>query len=344
MSLRGLVTATALSLLSAVVTFTSPSHASEKKVLFVADASSPFSARVRAEIEAMGFVVEQATSLEQGTSAVAAARVLEGSPRRIELWIADTTHHLILRTLVTPGTEDDEASQTVRASEQLRAFFQPLREPTPPAPPPSQPPTQPPIQPPPVVAQPASPPPAQTISPPIVDVPRSKDAPRVVVGAEIAVPFQPGGPGVDLGVRGRWMALAQLGFGGFLDVPVASSTVTGQEGSAALSATLFGAEATYTARPISALAVEASAGLALAWVRTSGFAATGFQGKSADALRGLPIFGLALSPRLAERVHLCLGGHLGFTLSRLDIRFADRPVATWGRPLGVASLGVNLDL
>ena len=108
-------------------------RADTTKVLFIAQRSSPFSARLQAEIEAMGFEIVPARAFDETAPApaVAAVRVIETPPpRRVELWLAaGESGKLSLSTVVQPSEKDDEASQAVRASEQLRAFFQPLREP-----------------------------------------------------------------------------------------------------------------------------------------------------------------------------------------------------------------------
>ncbi|APR87756.1 hypothetical protein A7982_13105 [Minicystis rosea] len=314
-----------------------------RRVLFVAPETTPFAARVRAEIEAMGFDIDPAPILvEDGTTtAVAAARVIESPPRRVELWITDpATGKLTIRAFVMPSADEDEAIQTVRASEQLRAFFQPLQEPkalslaAAPAPVP---------EPPSPAASPSTNPPAAV---PTVMAPPPKPAaagPRFVVGAALAVPFQPGGPGLDLTLSGRWMATDHLGVGALLSVPLAGSTVTSTEGSASMSATLFGASLSWVVDVIPELRLSAQAGPALAWLRTNGFAATPYQGKPSNIAVLLGFIGAEIAPRLTERVHLCFDGQVGVSLPRADIAFAGRTVAAWGRPLGMLSAGASVD-
>jgi hypothetical protein len=328
------------------------------KVLFVAPEPTAFSARVRAEIEAMGFDIEPGSAEIEAISSsgsIAAARVVEHPSRRIELWIVDpATGHLTLRALVLPSPDDDEASQTVRASEQLRAFFQPLRAHAAPlvAPPPvvsvpvasvpvvSVPVVSVPVVSVPVINTPVAKPPVVTSSP----IPAPAPRPRFVVGADLAVPFQPGGPALHLGLKTRWMATEHLGLGGFLSIPVIGSTVKSTEGSASLTAPLLGLDVTAIANPTSRLALSASAGVALAWVRTSGFAEAPYRGQTTGVVSAAPIVGAGMAPRLTERTSLYLDGRVGIALSPVDISFAGRRVATWGRPLGVLAIGVSVDL
>lgn len=319
------------------------------RVLFVAPEPTPFSARVRAEIEAMGFEIEIEIELEPGsdvsatgTTAIAAARVIESPARRIELWIVDgATGRLTQRAVVMPSPDDDEASQTVRASEQLRAFFQPLRARSAPTVAPLPVPTAPIVN-----ARVVAVPIVNTSIPaaPIVNEPPPAPRPRFVVGADLAAAFQPGGPALHLGLKTRWMALEHLGVGGFLSVPLVGSTMKAIEGSASLTAPLAGLDVTVVASPTPRARLTASAGLALAWVRTSGFAEAPYRGTTSGVVAALPIFGAGFAPRLTERTSLYVDGRLGFALSRVDISFAGRPVATWGRPLGMLALGLSVDL
>jgi hypothetical protein len=301
------------------------------RVVLVSASSTPFSARLRAEIEDMGFAVEPAPLLA-GSAApptVAAVQIVDAPPpRRVRLWIAAPgSDHLVLRATVEPSPAGDDATEAVRAAEQLRAFFQPLREPPPPphpspAPPPSP---DPPVAPAPVAPGPRA-------------VPRP-----FTVSVAVAVPLQPGGPGADVALRGRWMATRLFGVGAFAALPVLGSTVKAAEGSASLSAFLFGGDVSVVAHPLPALRVSTHAGLGIAWLRTSGSASAPFRGQAAAATFALPVVGAEIAPRLAGPVRLCFDGQAGFSLPSAEIVFAGRPVATWGRPLGLLSAGASVD-
>ncbi|MEO7330359.1 MAG: hypothetical protein ABI193_17420, partial [Minicystis sp.] len=271
---------------------------------------------------------------------------IERPNRRVELWIADAiTGRLSERAVVLPSPNDDEDSQTVRASEQLRAFFQPLATHLTSAPPP-------PALPSPARALPAivaAPlPPSHSASPVVTAreifpgvVPRRS---RFLVAADLAVPFQPGGLALNLGLCARWKVRDPLALGAFASVPLVSSTLTAAEGSASLSAALFGLDLGLHTRLTPGLRLGASAGLALAWLRTIGVAAPPYAGKASDALFALPIVGAEISPRLHGPVSLVFDARLGVALPRADLVFAGRPVASWGRPLGMIGAGVSVDL
>lgn len=300
-----------------------------RRVVWVTSLVTPFGARVRAEIEDMGFEIEPAPVLPRRAAppAVAAVRVVEDSPpRRVELWIAEAgSGEFVLRATVQPWQEGDEVTETVRAAEQLRALLEPLRERTPAHPL--------------VVDVPPIPTGAEVSTAPVAPAtPR-----RFAVSVSVAVPFQAGGPGVDLGLRGRWMATPVLGVGAFADIPLLGSTLKAAEGAASVSSFLFGGELIVAALPAGRVRVTASPGLAVAWLRTSGTASSPYRGRGVDAAVALPMIGVEVAPRIADRVRLCLDGHAGFSIPRTGIVFAGRAVATWGRPLGLLSAGVGVD-
>lgn len=314
-------------------------HAETRKVLFIVQEPSAFSARLGAEIETMGFEIVPARAFDEPglPPTVAAARVLETPPpRRVELWIAQGPDgRLELSTIVQPSPNDDEASQTVRASEQLRAFFQPLREPAPnqeeqPAPPPTAPPLA----------------PVAPFAPVVVPTDRvPAQAPRrFVASASLAVPVESNGPGVDAWLQGRWLATSRVGIGAALGLPIASSTVRSGINSASLSAALAAAEVSFALIDSSAVQWTANADIAAAWLHTNGAATAPYTSQSDEALVALPLLGTEIAPRLSGRVSLCFGARGGLTLPKPQISFAGRNVASWGRPLGLFSAGLSVDL
>ena len=68
MTIRPRSVATLAAALALVAIAPRPAEAEGPHVLFVASASTPFSARVRAEIEAMGFEVLNADDLAEGSA------------------------------------------------------------------------------------------------------------------------------------------------------------------------------------------------------------------------------------------------------------------------------------
>jgi hypothetical protein len=326
-------------------------HAETRTVLFVVETPTAFSARLRAELEAMGFDITSAPVVDDGVvPVIAAVRVINvPGPRRVEVWIANrSTGRLELSALVQPSPDDDEASQTVRASEQLRAFFQPLREssaataPLPADTATALPPAIPPAEPPPS----ATPPPLAF--PPSTTPPASPSAPveprRFTVAASLALPIDAGGVGVDALIQGRWALTRRLGVGGVFAVPLSGTALRSGANSADVSATFLNAELSITVVESRALRLTGNAGVGVAWLRTRGVATAPYTGKSDDAWVALPLIGIEVAPKLSEWVRLCLGARVGLALPRTDIAFADQSVANWGWPLAVLSAGVSVDL
>lgn len=325
----------------ACVLLSTAAHADTVKILFVAKEVTPFSARVRAEIEAMGFELVDTDVLDaQGRSATrAAAYVIETPPpRRVELWLQDpSSGRLELSTTIAASVSDesaaDDAPETVRASEQLRAFFQPLRvpesaqgEPGPSAP---------------ASAAPAPPPTARVRyelkpAPPAV-------SPRFFGELALAIPLEMNSPGLDAVLRGGWWALPRLSVGGKLGIPLLGSRLESGRNSANISTTLFGAELSLLVVDARALRLIANAGLALAWLRATGQPVAPYTNTPDSAFAALPSLGSELGLILGAHSHLCFGADLGIALPKLEIAFAGKQVATWGRPFGLLFAGVGLD-
>lgn len=330
-------------LICVVCSFVRTARAQGNQVLFLAKERTDFSARVRAEIDAMGFKTVASDELDQHPpfAAVATAYVIETPPpRRIELWLPNpTSGHLELSTTIETSAGEDDASQTVRASEQLRAFFQPLRArilaPTP----------EPPVEAPPAPPPPApAPPPAAPVPPRII---QKLLRPPQRFSAELALglPLEPGGPGLDAVIRGHWVMSRRFGVGAVIAIPVLGSTVhatDGSDNSAAVSATLAGTELSMTVVDWRRLKVLTRGGIALAWVRAVGDATNPYSDKTDSALVGLPFVGAEIGLRLTERFQLCMGGDVGDALPAMQVVFSREPVAKWGRPFGLLTAGLRV--
>jgi hypothetical protein len=346
----------ALALLSCS-SFFHDARADTRTVLFIVQRPSPFSARLQAEIEAMGFEILPAEAFDETAPApaVAAVRVIEmPPPRRVELWLAEgASGKLRLSTVVQPSEKDDEASQAVRASEQLRAFFQPLREPhgksaavspsvpraVPEAPAGTAPASPKHAAPKRAAETPARRPPA----PAFLESERVPRERRLEAAASVAVPLGTGGPGLDALLNARWLLTSRLGVGLALDVPLVKSTLSSGVNSAKVSAALVGAELSVALFDSRSLRLMAIGGVALAWIRTKGDATPPYTSESDDAWAALPLLGAELAPRLSERFYASLAARAGVASPKPDIEFASEPVATWGQPLVLLSAGIGMD-
>jgi hypothetical protein len=139
------------------------------------------------------------------------------------------------------------------------------------------------------------------------------------------------------------MATRVIGMGARVSVPLLGTTLQAAEGRASVAATLFGAEVTAVFLEAPRVRLAANAGVAVAWLRTSGFATAPYIGQADAGVTGLPSLGIEVDPRLGERVHGHLGGDVALALPPADIAFANRKVASWGRPLGICAAGVSVD-
>jgi hypothetical protein len=315
-------------------------HAETKRVLFIVERPTAFSGRLRAEIETMGFEVVPAEASDDPATlgAVAVVRVVDSSfSARVELWTPSGTNSgLSLSTVVQASPNDDPALQAVRASEQLRAFFQPLREHlADPAPAPSA------GVPAPVPV--AAPVPVRALASPSVHPSSHDSAARFALGASLAVPFESGGPGFDVAIDGRWFATPRIGIGGVVVVPVVGSTVRSGANSAALLAALIDAELSVTLLDSRGLRLAASGGAAVVWLRTNGTATLPYTSRSDDAVTAMPLVGFEIAPALSERLRLRLGARVGFALPKANVAFAGERVASWGEPFTLLSAGVTMD-
>ncbi len=338
-------------------------RAEAPRILFVAPAGSRLSARVRAEIHALGFTIEEAGAPggARAASAVATARVIESPPRRIELWTADASRgRLVLREVIELDGDDDWSTAAVRASEQLRAYLEPLRDPDAgrpdatgsahdgaPAAEPAQRSTAPPFD----RAPPAT-------SAPGAAAPRDATGPRAAapasrfsVTAAIAVPVQLGRPGLDVVLRGRWMATRVIGLGGLVALPLAPSNVDTADGLLDIRALVFGAELSALLLDAPRVGLSVSAGFGGAWLRTTGATDAGAPMAASaptmpllnNVVTGLPFLGFEIAPRITARVRLVLAGHLGVSTAQASIVQPGQTAGVWGRPLGLFSLGSSVD-
>jgi len=316
------------------------SSAEPARVLFVTQEQTPFSARIRAEIEAMGLAIVSTNTLDDAQGVDAAANVIESPPpRRVELWLRDErAGRLVLdRVLeaeqmdVEPGSAD--ATSAVRASEQLRAFFQPLREEgaatelMPPRPPP-----------PPLKARPAR----QAAARPPMSPAASAEEGRFFQELAAAVPLQPGSPGLDLLFRARLRFGSTYALGAKLVLPVMRSTVSSGANAAEVSASLVGLEASARFITTALATLDAHAAVSLLWLSASGRAQAPYTDRVDSKIAALPSLGSELGFRLSKHVRLCLGAELGFALPKLELAFAGQSVATWGRPFALLSLGLGV--
>jgi hypothetical protein len=346
-------------------------RAEGQHVLLIAPIDNAFTARVRGEIQALGFTVDRADLLptDNAPSVVAAARIIDAPSRRVELWTADETGgRLVLRAVIEHFRGDDASTDSVRASEQLRAYLQPLRELEPD---PSSQVAHPPSAPDAVEGAPADSPARSTPTPPAraevratersdAAAPRAETpARRFSTTAAIAVPIQLGRPGLDVAIGGRWMATRVVGLGALVAFPLVPSDVAGSDGPLRMRALVFGGEVSVLLLDARLVGLSVGAGFAGAWVTTAtegAVSAPAMKVKQPSAttmppvvtapsvVTGLPFVGIEVAPRLSARLRLHLAGNAGVSTTEVLVVLPNGTRSTWGRPLGWFSAGLSVDL
>lgn len=323
-----------------------PVFAGEREtVVLVAPTGDAFESRMRAELESMGFdVVVQGQLAGEPSGVLAVARVVAGPPRRIEVVVVSTdpSLHVPSRTaIIDASATDEESVVSVRAAEQLRAFFQPLRPPTLPPPVSERPQSSAPAPVDGVPMWPASPPPLRVRSD-SVGVPRAAHD-TWTVGLAAGPAFDVGGVGLDLVGSGRLRLGDYFAVGVFGVLPVTSTTVEAREGAADVRTFAFGADLALCFDPAdSAVLVMPSLGLGGAVLATTGSAASPYDAQSDSTVAAMPFGRLEIAPRIAGPLRLTAQGLLGVAIPTVAVRFAEREVATWGAPWAAAAIGASV--
>ena len=295
--------------------------------------------RLRAELDALGLrVVEVAAppgtqsprTLERAAREVGAFAALRIVPweRGIEVWIADrVTGKTLLRELVVaPGEAADEIV-AVRAVELLRASLLELELPQNHAGS---------VPPPPAVER-------------LVSNPRRK-APEPRSGFEFGLGagplLSPGGvnPNWQLLLEARYVMGPTWGAEIVLLLPTLPSTIRQPEGSADITVFVAGAGLTAEMLPKSdPWLARVALGVGGAALRMVGSPGPLYVGQTDSVLVALPYTRLDLLYRVGPQLRL--GGSIwaGVALPRAAVTFADRRVATWGRPAGSGTLQLEFD-
>ncbi len=301
-----------------------------------------FGLRLVAELESLGFA---AVIVDPG-DAPASRAALEASARRagavaairavpaergVEVWIADrVTGKTVLRVVPTEGDVEADAALALRTVELLRASLLEISLPAPPA---GEVPATPQLR-----ARMDLPPPA---------APAMPAAPVLRIAIGFGPMGSPGGLGaagvLDLGVA--WMPSDHFGATLFAVIPLSRPDVAGAPGSADLAAGLGGLGARFLlATRASRWAPTIDTGLAVVGLASKGSANPGFTSSSAFAATAAPFvrFGLAFAPTPRFRLRADLLGAV--LVQAASVQLAAQQFATWGRPVGLFSAGVDFGL
>ncbi len=325
------------------------SSASAASVRYFSDASEPFNRRVVAEIESVGFQVEQPESelsaLPEDT--VALVRVSTASPV-VEVWLVDGKSLRLAATMKRdPALSDDQDS--VRIAERVRGLLAPLAEKRkaaagvlPVAPEPIPPPVPLPV-----------PKPAAPEQPPAELTPASVDQPHDVrsnqwgprdweAAASLGVQSLPGGVGVSalLSLRRRIVGpvFGQLGAA----LPLTASTIERDGASADVDARLVFATLSYAWLESSRFGLHSGAGASLAWVEARGSARLPQLAQTDSTNAVLPHVTTDLTLKLNPRLGVGAGALLAYSPKKVDVAFGEDVVGSFGRPLVLGFVGISI--
>jgi hypothetical protein len=149
----------------------------------------------------------------------------------------------------------------------------------------------------------------------------------------------PGGVGVALAASAAYFPSERVGIGVRAIVPLVSTTIRTNEGSATTGATNIGGELRIRLLPKTSLyTATAFGGIFASFVRTAGEGAASFVSRSDTGTVALPFLGIEAGRRLGDTFSLGAFGLLGVSLAEVTVRIAGRDAGTFGRPYAAAGV------
>jgi hypothetical protein len=323
-------------------------------------------ARLHAELLSLGFDVSRTEvpsdvgdwklleSAAREIDAVAAFQVMR-TANGVGILIFDrVTGKLVLREVMVSGSESAyDEMVALRAVELLRASLMELKVPDPPRgeiePPnevialvPDEPPGD--AAPPPEKEPPSGRPATVDRSPPETNA--RSDA-HASLELSPALAWSPGDMGtqVQVLVVPRWYATARVSLGVVILSPTFGTTVRAAEGSADVTTGLAGIEAALSAlERHESWNTNIGLGGSLLWMRATGSAVPPLTGSIDDLFTAVAHLRIGFSLWLGAWARIRADVTAGYALTNPVVRFGERRVANWGRPVIMPSIGVELPL
>lgn len=254
----------------------------------------------------------------------------------IELWVAGTAGPSE-EAIAAPDEASSEQVLALRATEALRArgldFGSRGRATEPPVIETNAPQREPPARTRPAIqAEPSEPP--------------SRAAHALSLELGPGVTASPGGMGALplFGASARADLTRKLAISASAWLPLTSPRVNGAEGSAEWTSWLFGGALDVSLANAGPLSLRAGGGALVAVTRMTGAPATGFDGRSDSVLTAVPLLRMTVRAGLGERFGVSLSGAAGLSFPEVRMRFGEREAARFGRPLLLASVGIDAQL
>ena len=161
-----------------------------------------------------------------------------------------------------------------------------------------------------------------------------------------ALSWSPGGLGVawHVAIAFAWMPHPLIGAHVWVLLPVAPAIVSGPEGEADIFPGLAGAGLRFRWVPDPALELRADVGVAAAMLAMSGRGIPPFVGRTDEVFFAAPYVRVAGAWAFTQLVRLRADLTLGVATPGAAVEFAGREAATWGQPLLVVGLGLDVAL
>lgn len=305
------------------------------KVLVLAADGDPTAARIRAELTLIGFAVVAVTGdssgelsrLARAHGALAAARVVE-QPPEVLLWIDSAQPgQQGLPSTLTVSDELQGAAEpemlALRAVELLRGRLVPVVERDPPA----------------TSRTPSTSTPHDEVRP---TPPRDR---RASIGLAPAIAASPGGVPVVpmIGLAGRYRAIWRLGVEAHAFIPTIAATLYESEGNVDLRSLALGGGATLLITPPDdAFLVMTGVGLDAVGVFYAGEPIPPYAADSGSRWSAAPYANLGIGYRVLPWLALRADAQVSLLLPRQIVRIAGRETASYGWPLVLGALSVEV--
>ena len=170
-------------------------------------------------------------------------------------------------------------------------------------------------------------------------------APTLMARAGPTLLVSPGGtqPGAGGLLAASWMPTAHVGVEALAASTLFATHLEAREGSASITGGFAGGGLRFVLAPTAATSVPtAGVGLAALWFDASGTPNPHFVGKSLDVVTPAPTASLGLGIEITPHLRFRTDVVTAVAIRRPVVLFANREVATWGRPLFAPSLGFEL--
>ena len=312
-------------------------HSRMRRILLIDAGGDPMSMRMTAELGALGFEVrtmqpspatagDSEIELLSRTSEAVATIGVDRASGEVRVWtVHRASGRIVLRAVV--AIEQDPAVVALRAVEALRTSLNDVASPSA------------------ADAGQAPPPIARDVDRPASAVElRGPPTLDVSLGPALATSGDTSGVSWQALVSLHWLLRPGWGIEAVGLVPMGQATWKENEGSASLKFGLVAAGAHWRPLAMRWCTLDLGAGIGAALVHTEGSPNAGFLGRNHDTLVATPLVHMGYAVSVAWSLWLRADVVGAIAIPRPVFAFADRPSGSWGQPLVLGSLGIELVL